>query len=344
MGRSSSQQDDSMPLLHVDEYTRALAGKEVFIACREGILRYHFSEIVTDIKFLTRQGVHTTLLHNMANRFANQKHFRELSDRLQHTRIVRAPADRDFYTFVLDCQDHIHKLIFLERKYLIDPEGRKINALTTRDALHTLGSYADLIANKNFKDVLERICHKIEEEKIDRVHILPAGRNAIKHELFTVEGSGTLIANNFTETLRKVRNPEEVRIVTDILNKYKKERYLISRSGEYISDRRDSFYVTVIDGIIVGCVEKKELDHQTVELGALAISTKFRNQRVGVFTINAFVEKMKENGFRRFVSLTNNPNLQKLFLSLGFVQETRPEYRDRQASSPDVKMFFKQEV
>ena len=39
----------------------------------EGILRDHFQDIITDIKFLVRHGVLTTLFHNLPNRFANQK-------------------------------------------------------------------------------------------------------------------------------------------------------------------------------------------------------------------------------------------------------------------------------
>ena len=61
-----------MPKLYLKEYGRALAGRKVFIACREGILRDHFQDIITDIKFLVRHAARTSLLHNMPNRFANR--------------------------------------------------------------------------------------------------------------------------------------------------------------------------------------------------------------------------------------------------------------------------------
>jgi len=50
---------------------------------------------------------------------------------------------------------------------------------------------------------------------------------------------------------------------------------------------------------------------------------------------------MKTQGYTRFISLTNNPRLEALYSQLGFVQESRPEYRRRQEQSPDVKMFCK---
>jgi hypothetical protein len=64
-----------MPRLYLAEYHRALTGKHICIACREGILRDNLQYIVADVKFLVRHGIQTTLYHNMANRFANKSIF-----------------------------------------------------------------------------------------------------------------------------------------------------------------------------------------------------------------------------------------------------------------------------
>ena len=329
-----------MPKLYVDEYTRLYAHKSVLIACREGILRDHFNSIIADLKFLTRLGIQVTLFHNMSNRFANQKHFNLLTSKLPQTRIIRVPSETDFYEYVLDYQEHAFKLIFLERKYLVDLQGARINALTTKGARQSMTDFAAMIANENFKNILERICHKIEKGNYERVHILPAGKNAVKHELFTVEGSGTLIANNFTEIFARLSSSDDVKIVAGILSISKGEGYLKPRTPSYIEQNRRNFYVTKIDDIIVGCVEGIHIDPQTVELGALAISTKFRNQRVGVFTVNAFMAEMREAGYECFISLTNNPRLQRLYHNLGFTRNVPPRYRSRQEASPGVAMFF----
>jgi amino-acid N-acetyltransferase len=331
-----------MPKLYVDEYTKSLSGKQIFIACREGILRDHFSDILADIKFLNRQGILTNLFHNISNRFSNQKHFREIANRLPETRVIKVLPDMNFYHHVLEYRDPVYKIIFLERKYLVDQKGLKINAITTNRIRQSAGGYGDLIGNINFKSILEMICQKIDQGSIDRVHILPAGRHSIKHELFSIEGSGTLIANNFQEALVKISNQDETKMVAGILNMYKRERFLKPRNRQYILDKRSRFYVSKIDGIIVGCVEKLKIDAQTVELGALAISAKFRNQRVGKFTVNAFVRRMTRQGYTRFISFTNNPRLQKLYSSLGFVKQDGALYKNRQKQSPGVAMFMKE--
>lgn len=331
----------TMPQLYINEYARALAGRQVFIACREGILRDRFADIIADIKFLVRHGAGTTLLHNLPNRVANQRQIKQLRRRLPETTLVRIPPEVDFYEAVLNHRRSMFKVIFLERRFLIDDQGHKINAITTRRARESLEDFGDLIANVNFKGAIARICQKIEAGRCDRVHILPAAKNSIKHELFTVEGAGTLIANNFQEDFRQVRTDEEVAIVYRILNTYKRSGYLKPRSRAYLENNRNRFYVTTIDGIVVGCVEQKIIDARTVELGALAIAARFRNQRVGVHMVRSFMALMRSQGFRRFISLTNNPRLEALYAHLGFVQQSRPEYHARQAQSPGVKMFFK---
>ncbi|MBL0715542.1 MAG: GNAT family N-acetyltransferase [Desulfosarcina sp.] len=332
-----------MPRLYIEEYTRILSGRHVSIACREGILRDHFAAIINDIKFLNRQGILTTLHHNMANRFANQKHFRMLTERLPETRIVRVDADADFYTTVLAGQP-VFKLIFLERKFLTDHKGRRLNTLNTRSTRDTMQNYGDLIANTNFRSVLEKICNRIDQGHLDRVHILPARKHAIKHELFTVEGSGSLIANNFRESFLPVVNEEDVKLVAAILDLYKSKNYLKPRGRSYIAAHRENFYMTQIDGIAVGCVELKAIDAGTAELGALAISTRFRGQRVGVFTVNSFIAEARRRGYDRIISLTRNPRLQSLYRSMGLVRRSPREYIERQAQSPGIPMFVKEDL
>ncbi|MEJ2660210.1 MAG: GNAT family N-acetyltransferase [Desulfobacteraceae bacterium] len=329
-----------MPRFYIQEYTRGLAGKTVCVAIREGILRGFFGAVVSDIKFLNRQGIKTVLYHNIPNRLANQKYFRELDDRLPETRIVRLPPEIDIYNYVLDHEEKMHKLIFLERKPLVDQEGRKINAVTTQAVRQSINTWGELIANINFKGALEKICAQIDAGHYERVHIVPAGRHALKYELFTIEGHGSLIANNFVERFEPITADEDVRLINGILNLYKRQGFLKPRTEAYILEHRDNFFVTLIDEIVVGCVEKRIIDPATVEIAALAISTKFLNQRVGLFTVQAFMDRMKHEGFTRVISLTNNPKLIQLYGALGFVPCHRPEYQSRQADSPNVPMFF----
>lgn len=330
-----------MPKLYIKEYGQTLKGRIIVIAAREGIFRDNFTDIINDIKFLNRFQVRTVLFHNISNRFANRKHFAEMETRLPQTRIIRVPADRDFYRYVLNFQERMDKIIFLERKFLIDHRNERINALNTQKTRECIQTYRDLIANTNFKGIIEQICRKIDTGDIERVHILPAGKKTIRCELFSIEGSGTLIANNFAETFEPVRTHEDLRMISDILKIYRRLGLIKPRSMGYLEEHQNNFYMVKIDGILVGCAEKIQIDNRTVELGALAISTKFRNQRVGIFLINTFMTEMKQQGYKKIISLTANPRLESLYGFLGFETGCPPELEPRQALSPGKKMFVK---
>ncbi len=133
-----------MGQLYLNEYIKHLVGKRVCIGCREGILRDNFSEIIADIKFLTRNGIKTTLFHNLPNRFANQKLLTTLEKKLSETTITRIAPDESFYAAVLAHPETKFKVIFLERRYLIDNKGHKINTLTTDSIRNSLDDFAYL--------------------------------------------------------------------------------------------------------------------------------------------------------------------------------------------------------
>ena len=184
-----------MPKLYIKEYQESLKGARILIACREGILREYIRSIVRDIKFMDRQGIHTTLLHNLPNRLANRKFFKLLELKLPGTEIYRSPIEsgEDFYEYALNFKEEFGKIFFIERKYLTDDKGFKLNSLTTQKALRMIRekqifAYGDLITNTNFKGIIEKVCKKIERGEIERIHIVPAGKNSLKHELFSQIG------------------------------------------------------------------------------------------------------------------------------------------------------------
>jgi len=329
-----------MKVLYLDEYKRAMKGKNIFIACREGILRDHFIEIINDIKFLNRQDINTFFFHNISKKLANHRILKEIELKLFQSNIVRIPSDTNFYEAVLKYSTNVFKIVFIERSCLLDKHKNKINTLTTHKMRKNL-NFHDVISNVNFNNIFDIICYKIEQNENLRVHILPAVKNAIKHELFSIEGSGTMIANNFHEKFSNKINQQEIRIIVNILKSYKYQGFLKPRSKEYIKSNIDNFYVAKIDDVIVGCAEKLEINSECIELGSLAVSTKFRSQQIGFFIINSFINEMKNYCVKQIVSLTNNPKLQSIFLSLGFKQKCPKELCQRQERSPNIKMFIK---
>jgi amino-acid N-acetyltransferase len=82
--------------------------------------------------------------------------------------------------------------------------------------------------------------------------------------------------------------------------------------------------VTAIDGIVVGCVEQKIIDAQTVEIGRPGHLHPL-SQPAGGRAYGTILHDADEGTglYPRFISLTNNPRLESLYTKLGFFQESR---------------------
>ncbi len=323
--------------LYLKEYQQALNGKRVAIVCREDLLLDNLKLLVKDIDFVARQGIATSLYHNLSNRSASRNIVDLLKERLPATACYHVSAGRNFYRQVLDAEPAVFKLVLLERTYLCDDKGLRINTLSPKKLLSRPISLVDHVP---LAEVIEEVALRVERGDYHRVHIVPAGRYTIKHELFTVEGTGTLIASNFQEVFAQVVSEVDVQMVRGLLDLYRNQGYLKPRSLRYLREYRHQFHITKIDGIAVGCVEGKHIDPQTTELGALAISTRFQGQRVAVFTVRSFCEEARRLGYQFVISLTSNPRLKKLYRQMGFEPSPPGLFSERQARSPGVPMFI----
>ncbi len=133
------------------------------------------------------------------------------------------------------------------------------------------------------------------------------------NELFSIDGVGTIIEDDFSKPTIYPATEEEVDIIFGIFEIHKKEKYLKPRSKEYIREHLSSFYVAHIDKIPVGCVEIKEINPMTYELAGLAIIKTFLSFKIGATMIGYVEEKAALDG-KKLVCITPNPNLQEKLL------------------------------
>lgn len=338
-----------MPKLYTKEYKRIYEGSHFVASCREGMLRGNFDNIVSNIKYLTRSGIKTSLLHSIPNRYSNRKIFLELERKLPDTQIKRVPIESNvnYYDYAMDYAEEIaaDKLIFVENTFLRDERGQRIGSMTTdklrrKQEKGTPGRYSDSIDNPNLQEIFERICAFLEENQLSRIHIIPNVKNAIRHEVFSVEGVGTLIANNFKQILSRAETGE-VDKIERILRPYFKHGLLKSRNKEYIQDHMDQFFFSKIDDIPVGCMQLIPVDERTLELGAFAVTVRFRGQDVGFFLLQEAENLVRSEQRSRLISLTNNRKLQEMYTKNDFTKGTPKDLIQRQDKSPLVSMFYK---
>lgn len=329
--------------LYIEHYSKIYKGKKMAFAVREWVLRDCHDIIMNDLRFIHRKWISIKLFHNIWRNRWNTKFLKEnITNKLPSIELERSDKSEGLYAHILSTKQDVDKLIILERQYLTWNNGKRINTVST-DKLESAIAKNDMhnlwISNINFMWDLLKICKSIERWNISRVHVLPAGKkNAIKHELFSLEWAGTLIWNNFWNPDIEKWEESDENIILWILN-LDKSPYLKARTKEYIKSNINNFRIAKIDGIPVGCVEITEINEKTIELWALVVIKSFLSLRIWMSLIR-HVESYANRKRVDIISLTNNDKLQNIYRRIGFKEELTWKYQSREEKSPGVQIFL----
>ncbi len=142
------------------------------------------------------------------------------------------------------------KLIFLTDNKLVDSRRKLIESLVPAEA------DALLRRRKSLDEQLRRVLANAAcacRHGVSRTHILPRKQDGVLlTELFTRDGSGTLITAEQWETLRQASIDDATGIL-ELIRPLEEAGVLVRRSREYIETEIGQFIVIERDGAIIGC-------------------------------------------------------------------------------------------
>ena len=209
------------------------------------------------------------------------------------------------------------KLIFLcEGPGLLDDAGRVVSNVLS-------GNVASLIAAR--KDLPEELVHALEAAAeacihgVGRVHLIDRHRDgALLRELYTRDGSGTLVTGQPYESLRTARI-EDIPGIRDLLRPLEQHGVLVARPRERLETEIDRFRLMERDGLVIGCAALYPYPEQAMgELACLVVHPLYRNGRRGD-TLLAHIEALaRAQGLDALFVLTTQTA--HWFLERGFTQ------------------------
>lgn len=114
---------------------------------------------------------------------------------------------------------------------------------------------------------------------VERVHLLHSDdRNALLCELFTRDGSGTMITANRWEHIRPA-SIQDVRGIIELIEPLQANGTLINRSREQLELDIERFVVSERDGMVVACAAMYPDDSSTsVEIACIATHPRYRGE------------------------------------------------------------------
>ncbi len=144
---------------------------------------------------------------------------------------------------------------------------------------------------------------------VRRIHIVSYRRDgALLQELFTRDGSGTLITQDPYEEIRSAEI-EDIGGLLELLRPMEEEGILVRRSREKLENEINQFVIIERDGMIVGCgalypLPQDEGQDSSGEIACLAIHPNYRRSSRGSELLDFLEKRASTRGLKRLFVLT----------------------------------------
>ena len=141
---------------------------------------------------------------------------------------------------------------------------------------------------------------------VDRVHLVGCSEDGtLLRELFTREGSGTLIMQDHSEVIRAA-TIDDVGGILDLISPLEQQGILVKRSRELLETEISRFMVVVHpEGTLLGCAALYPIaDSLAGELACVATHPEFHNQGIASRLLKCIEKDATDNGLERLFVLT----------------------------------------
>ena len=195
------------------------------------------------------------------------------------------------------------KLILLGEEDCVSvTTGRLIRQLTTEEAQKLLTRESGL-APAVIPDMEAAV--SACQQGVERAHYLNWQTDgSLLIELFTRDGSGTLVSQTPFENIRRAR-VSDVPGILDIIVPLEQQGVLVPRSRERLEGEISDYVVTERDGTIIGCAALHAYaEHQAGELACLVLHPHYRSEKLGDRLLSHMEELAIKQGLERLFVLT----------------------------------------
>lgn len=207
------------------------------------------------------------------------------------------------------------KLILMCAESGAQADGQLLRELNTLEAEQLVQAGQQSPEISGYLAAACRACHA----GIARAHLVSYQEDgALITELYTRDGSGTLITVKSYEQLRQA-GIEDVGGIIELIRPLEKQGVLVRRSRELLEKEIDRFSVIERDGAIIGCAALYPFDDDHAgELACFVVHPDYRARDRGDQLLRHVCKQAKTKQYKRLVVLTTQAA--HWFLERGFAQ------------------------
>ena len=226
------------------------------------------------------------------------------------------------------------KLIFLGKQHgLLNTDGQlQLEVQPSQLDAYIMQDAQDLPSELSLQ---LRAAQEASMNGVNRVHLISyAHDGALLEELFTRDGSGTLITDAHYEDVR-MATIQDVGGLINLLRPLEEEGILVYRSRERLENEIEQFAVIERDGMILACAALYPIpttgnELRSAEIACVAVDPSYRKSNRGSQILNYLEDKARSMGIQQLFILTTRTA--HWFLEQGFEQSSVDDLPDaRQA-------------
>lgn len=196
---------------------------------------------------------------------------------------------------------------------LCNSNGELLRELNLQQALSALEHSSD---NSEIRSTVEAITYALERG-VNRGHLMNfRDDGALLEELFTVDGTGTLIQHSRFEQLRQA-TMDDVPAIVDIIRPLEKDGILVRRDRDKLENEIDHFSVIEREGLIIGVAALYPFYAEKLgEIACITTHPDYRNNNRGATLLKALEDKAREAKLDKVFVLTTQT--EHWFIENGF--------------------------
>lgn len=210
-------------------------------------------------------------------------------------------------------------ILFVPGQGVTDSDGELLASLSPADANQYL-------SGDRGKESAEQVCInraltaaiRASEGNVHRTHLISYQQNgALLQELFTREGTGTLVSQDSFEELRTA-TIADVGGILELIKPLEEAGTLVQRSRERLETEIGNFRVIVFEGMVIACAALYPMDNNCGEIACIATHPDYQKWGRGDRLLNRLEADARKSGLKKVFILTTVAT--HWFLERGFSQ------------------------
>lgn len=213
--------------------------------------------------------------------------------------------------------------IYAEKVFIIGKEAGiyKDGKLLSHPSTSEIESLIEEQSVINFSPLRLKTLHKKRQELGIEIIILDDSTGSLFQEIFTHRGKGTLLADDYKNTIRQA-TPEDAHQISLLMRPYRHGSLILPTTEDDILSEIDSYLVYTVNHQVVAAARLKNYG-ETSELAKFSTLPRYQGRGRAQDLAKALIDIARNNAKKAVFALSVEPKMWDFFQRLGFEEVSR---------------------